>query len=127
MMRSLAVFLSAAVTVAGLISSIAANAQSIQAPAPELSSTASSITDQKLDAVVAAMERVATLQEAYRDRLVKASTESDEQRIVEEANSALTKAVADQGLSVEEYNSIIELAQNDLNIRGKLLERMHPR
>jgi hypothetical protein len=82
-MRSVVVFLSGAVAVARSHSSIPANAQSIQALPSELSSPAPSITDQKLDVVVAAMERVATLQEAYRD-----PTESDEQRIAGEADKA---------------------------------------
>ena len=41
-----------------------------------------------------------------------------------EANSALQKAVTDQGLSVEEYNSILEVAQNDPGVRAKIRQRM---
>jgi hypothetical protein len=36
----------------------------------------------------------------------------------------MTKAVTDQGLSVDEYTSIIEVAQNDAEVRNKLLQRM---
>ena len=41
-----------------------------------------------------------------------------------EANDALTKAVTDQGLSVDEYNSIIRTAQNDPTVREKLTQRI---
>jgi hypothetical protein len=36
----------------------------------------------------------------------------------------LEKAVTDQGLSVDEYNSIIRTAQNDPTVREKLTQRI---
>ena len=53
-----------------------------------------------------------TLTQDYQQRITAAAP-ADKERIVNEANSALVKAVTDQGLSVEEYNSILEVAQND--------------
>jgi hypothetical protein len=41
-----------------------------------------------------------------------------------EANSALTRAVTDQGLSVEEYTAIMVIAQNDPQVREKILQRL---
>jgi hypothetical protein len=35
------------------------------------------------------------------------------------------KAVTDRGLSVDEYNSILEVAENDSDVRQKLLQRVH--
>ena len=43
-----------------------------------------------------------------------------------EANDALEKAVTDQGLSVEEYSSILEVAKNDPEVRGKIIQRIRP-
>lgn len=117
--------LSAAVLAAGWYSAMpAANAQQ---PAPEHSAPAPSISDQKLDAAAAALQQVATIQQTYKQRFAQATTPSDQQRVVAEAHDALTKAVQDQGLSVEEYNSIIEIAQNDPDVRGKVLQRIQPR
>ena len=98
---------------------------SAQAPSPSPSNPAASITEQKLDATAAALERVIGLQKTYEQRLAQAE-QADKERIVAEANDALTKAVADQGLSVEEYSSILEVAQNDPDVRGKLLQRIRP-
>ena len=42
-----------------------------------------------------------------------------------EANNELTKAVIEQGLSVEEYTSILNLARRDPEIRGKILQHIH--
>jgi hypothetical protein len=36
----------------------------------------------------------------------------------------MLKAVTDQGLSVAEYNSILEVAQNDPGVRAKIRQRM---
>jgi hypothetical protein len=44
----------------------------------------------------------------------------------EGAKSTMAKAVTDQGLSVEEYNSILVMAQNNPEVRGKILQRMRP-
>jgi hypothetical protein len=41
-----------------------------------------------------------------------------------EANAALEKAVTDQGLSVDEYQSIIQVAQNDPNVHQRLAQRL---
>ena len=64
-----------------------------------------------------------TLTQDYQQRITAAAP-ADKERIVNEANSALVKAVTDQGLSVEEYNSILEVAQNDPGVRAKIQQRM---
>src|SRR5215472_13327727 len=58
------------------------------------------ISDQKLDAVATAIERVASLKQDYRQRIAGA-TPSDKERIAFEAINALANAVTDQGLSLE--------------------------
>jgi hypothetical protein len=97
-----------------------------QPAAPELSPSPP-ISDQKLDAAAAALEQVAAIQQTYRQRFAQASTPSDQERVATEARDALTKAVKDQGLSVEQYNAIIEIAQDDPQVRGKVLQRVQPR
>ena len=83
----------------------------------------SNIPDQKLDATAAALEKVTDLKRNYEKQLTSAPA-SDQERITKEANTALSKAVTDQGLSVEEYNSIIQVAQNDPQVRQKILSRV---
>jgi hypothetical protein len=70
------------------------------------------IPDQKLDAAAAAMERVASLKQDYQQRIAAAAP-SDKERIANEAINVLAKAITDQGLSVEEYDSILEVAQKE--------------
>src|SRR2546430_5086885 len=103
---------------AGLLSVPAANAQ-VQSPSPGLSDQSPNIPDQKLDAAAAAIERVASLKQDYQQRIAAAAP-SDKERIANEAINALAKAVTDQGLSLEVYDSILQAAQYDPQGREKL-------
>ncbi|MPZ55552.1 MAG: DUF4168 domain-containing protein [Rhizobiales bacterium] len=96
-----------------------------QAPVPGPSEPSPSISDQKLDAAAAALERLTSVHQDYRQRMAAAAP-SDRERIADEATGALKKAVTDQGLSVEEYSSIVEVAKKDPETRRKLLQRMRP-
>src|SRR5262249_17444411 len=102
----------------------AANAQ-VQSPSPGLSNPSSAIPDQKLDAAAAAIERVASLKQDYQQRIAAAAP-ADKEDILNEAIHALAKAITDQGLSVEEYDSILEVAQNDPDVREKIRQRIRP-
>jgi hypothetical protein len=125
-MQSTTGFYAMALTAAGLLFMPAAQAQdkspatpSPTAPAP----TPANITDSKLDAAAAAVKRVSSIQGAYEQKLAKAP-DADKQRVAGEANEAMTKAVTDQGLSIEEYTTIMTVAQKDPAVRNKLLQRL---
>lgn len=98
------------------------NAQA-QPPAPGASEEAKNIPDQKLDAAAKALEQVATVKQTYQEQIAAAAP-SDRERIAAEGSNALAKAVTDQGLSVEEYTTILQVAQNDPQIREKILQRL---
>ena len=98
-------------------------AQSPQAQSPEVQSPSPTISDQKLSAAAAAIGQVATIRHSYESRIAEAPP-SDQERLTGEANDALEKAVTDQGLSVDEYNTIIKTAQNNPAIRQKLAQRI---
>jgi hypothetical protein len=106
----------------GLLSVLAANAQ-VQSPLPGLSDQSPDFSDQKLDAVATAIERVASLKQDYRQRIAAAAP-SDKERIAFEAINALANAVTGQGLSLKEYDSILEVAQNDPEVREKIGQRI---
>jgi hypothetical protein len=116
--------LAAALTIASLLAVPAANAQA-PSPSPGPADQSQNIPDQKLDAAAAALQGVASLKEDYQQRIAAADP-SDKPRIAEEGSNALAKVVTDQGLSVEEYASILRTAQNDPDVRQKILERIQP-
>jgi hypothetical protein len=120
LMRPLAAVLFAG----GLLVSIPANAQN-PSPSPGVSEATPSIPDQKLDAAAAALKQVASLKQDYAQRL-QAATPAEQERIADEGNNALVKAVTDQGLSVDEYTSILTVAQKDPAVGEKILKRIRP-
>jgi hypothetical protein len=119
--------ISAAFLIAAWQLSVPAATAQVESPSsPGLSAPTPGIPDQKLDAAAAALGRVASLKQDYEQKLAAAPASPDKERIVAEANDALAKAVTDQGLSVEEYHSIMEVAQNNLDVREKILQRLRP-
>src|SRR5262249_54956789 len=97
-----------------------------QSPRPGPSTSAPDLSDQKLGAAAAALERLVRLREDYGQRIAEAEAPAEKERILAEANNELTNAVTEQGLSVEEYASILDIARNDPEIRGKILQRIRP-
>jgi Spy/CpxP family protein refolding chaperone len=121
----LAVILAAA----SLLAISAVNAQApADSPAPSAAPDApgsAQLSDQKLDAAAAAIARVAFLRQTYARQLAQADP-ADREEIAEQASGELAKAVNDQGLSVEEYNTIVNRARADPDVRKKILDRLQP-
>ena len=114
--------------VAGLFLLPAANAQ--QSPSPSTSpptksapAAPASIPDNKLDAAAAAVKSVSAVKDNYKQKIAQAPA-ADRERIAGEADTALIKAVTDKGLSVEEYTTILEVAQTDPVVKDKLVQRL---
>ena len=101
-------------------------AQSPTTQAPRSQSPSPTLSDEKLNAAAAAIGQVTSIRQNYERKISKAPP-SDKQRLAEEENDALQKAVTDQGLSVDEYNSIIRMAENDPAVRQKLAQRIQSR
>lgn len=123
----------AAMSVAAALSSFAFSPAVAQTPsgAPPATAPAAppaatgTLSNQKLDAAAAAIARVSFLRQSYERQLAQADP-SDRPKIEQQGTQALTQAVKDQGLSVDEYNSIIARAQQDPDLRQKLLDRLEP-
>ena len=94
-------------------------------PSPERRSPRSSVSDQQLDAAAKAIGQMRVVKQSYAQKFAAAPS-SDKERIAGEAIAALVKAVTDQGLSVDEYDAIIERAQTDAMLRQKLVARLSP-
>jgi hypothetical protein len=84
------------------------------------------LSDQKLKAVATALERVASLRNDYRQRIAEVEAPAEKERIVAEANKELSKAVTEQGLSVDEYTSILDAARDNPEVRDKLFQHVRP-
>ncbi len=117
--------LAAAVLTAAWLLSIPATTLHAQSALPGSSNQTQNIPEQKLDATAAAMKQVASVKERYQQQ-IEGVAPSDKERLAEEVDNALVKAVTDQGLSVQEYNSILIVAQKDPEVRKKIAQRILP-
>ena len=127
-MQSTTGFFAMAFTAAGLLFMPVANAQdkSPAAPSPTAPGTTTApatIPDNKLDAAAAAVKRVSAIRDTFEQKLAQAPVD-EKKRVVDEADDAMAKAVTEQGLSIEEYATIMQVAQNDPVVRNKLLQRL---
>jgi len=113
-------------TAVAFVTAVPAAYAQVQSPAPAPSQPSQNIPDHKLDATAAALNQIADVKKNYTQQIESSPNEADKQRLVDEANKALVKAVTDQGLSVEEYTSIMVVAQADPMVRQKILQRMKP-
>lgn len=118
-MRTLAASL---VGAAWLLSAPAVIAQT-QPPSAAPTKPAQAIPDEKLDKAAAATVQVASLSRDYREQLA-AAPPAEKQRIVDEANAKIEKAITDQGLSLQEYSSIMEEARSNPDVHQKILQRL---
>ena len=84
---------------------------------------ATEISDVKLDAAAAAVKRVSAVSDAFERKLAQAPP-ADKEHITAEAGQALAKAVTEEGLSIDEFTTIMEVAQKDPDVRDKLMERL---
>ena len=116
----------APILTAGCYLSVPAANVLAQSPPPGASTSAPDLSDQKLSAVAAAVERVVSLRKDYGQRLAKAEEPAEKERIVAEADNALKNAVIEQGLSVEEYASIVDRARDDPELQRKIFQRIRP-
>jgi hypothetical protein len=90
---------------------------------PPANSAPASISDQKLKAAATAIQQVEGIRQNYEQQLAEAPA-GDKSRIQGQAGDAMKKAIADQGLSVPEYNSILETAEKNPDVRGRLIQQM---
>ena len=117
-MRRSIISVAAAVLCTGwmIYSAQPASAQA-QPPTPKIS-------DQKLDQAAAAIKNVQRVMADYQQKLSASPPDDQKNEIMSEANAALKKAITDKGLSVDEYNSIMQLAENDSNVHERLVQRL---
>ena len=102
-----------------------ANAQSQPAsPPPATTTKPADISDNKLDAAAKAVKQVSAGSDSYKKKLAATPDNAEKEKLLDQADREVTKAVTDQGLSVEEYLGIMKVAENDAGVRNKLIDRL---
>ena len=93
----------------------------VPSPSPAPQAQTQSFDDQKLQAFTVAFLAVSDVKEQYTGRFRQAPSDDEKQKVQVEATQQMEQAV-DQtdGISVDEYNQIIQTAQTDEALAQKL-------
>ena len=110
--------------------------QAQQQPAPQAPMAAQTaptaqppaVNDGEIQSFASAASEVQQLSQKWMPKLQAAAPQGAEaqSRIRAQANAEMVAAVQRNGLSVEQYNQIAQLAQNDPNVASKIKARMRP-
>ena len=128
-------FIALGVAAAGFLLIPVANAQTTPASPPSSTMTpdtttpgttakAADVSDKKLDAAAKAVKQVSVVSDTYKKKLAATPDKAEKEKLLDQADKDVTKAVTDQGLSVDEYMAIMKVAENDTSVRNKLIDRL---
>lgn len=128
MMRSYTGALAAFAT-AGLLTTMltaglpiaAAAQQSPQATMPPAMGSTQTVPDATVQKAGVALRHVAQIQQDYTQRIKSAPTQDQQRQLTQQADAASVQAINEQGLSVDQYNQVIRMAQADPTMKERLL------
>lgn len=86
--------------------------------------SAEDLSDSQLESFAAAANRVGEITEQLQMQAQGVEDEAELARLQEEANMQMLAAVEDEGLTVDEYNTIFQVAQVDPELNERLVEMM---
>ncbi len=79
------------------------------------------VSDTKVQQVGAALREINQVRNDYGARLTSAQTDEERQELQNEAQAVMVEAVTGQGLSVGEFNEVVEAADDDPTLRDRVL------
>lgn len=95
-----------------------------QATAEQPPLDAQQLSQAELDSFVAAAERIGQISGELESQAQGIEDEAELARLQEAANQQMVEAVEAEGLSVEEYNRIFQMAQVDTELNTKLRQML---
>jgi hypothetical protein len=79
------------------------------------------VSDATITKVGAVLRQTVTIRQKYAERAQSIKSPQEEQALEAQAQIELVQAVSDQGLSVQQYNQVIQMAQADPTLKQRLL------
>ena len=86
--------------------------------------SADEIEQSTLESFAAAAIEVETISRTWSERMAGVEDDAELQSMRQEAQSEMVEAVRDEGISVEEYNMVLQVAQADPDLNARLQELM---
>ncbi len=95
-----------------------------QAPAetavPNNAASAQTYTDTQLQNFISASQKVAVISQDYTPRIESTTDQNEREQIFREADDKMVAAVEDEGLSVQEFNSINQQLPQDPQLEQRV-------
>jgi hypothetical protein len=79
------------------------------------------LADATVQKVGKALRSMATIRQEYTEKAQSTKSPDQQKELTDQAQSSMVKAIGDQGLSVQQYNQVIQMAQADPNLKERLL------
>jgi hypothetical protein len=79
------------------------------------------MSDATVGKVGAALRQVAEIKQTYSERLQSAKSPAQQEDISKKASGAAVTAITQQGLTLDQYNKVIEAAQKDPALKQRVL------
>ena len=110
------------IAAAMLLGAPAAIAQTSTSPAQVTpTKPGTSVSDATIQQAGKAMRDVVSIRRRYAQQMQSAGNSADKQQLAMRAQNESAKAVTAQGLSVSQYNNVIEQARSDPSVKERLL------
>jgi len=94
--------------------------------APGAATQQSQLSDATVEKVGKALRSMATIRQEYTAKAQSTESQQQQKELADHADVDMVKAVSDQGLSVQQYNQVIQMAQADPNLKQRLLSVAQP-
>lgn len=97
-------------------------------PGAEAATSAPEFTDARLRAFAIASNAIFAIRQKYLPQVQAAGSEDEARKLATAAQQEMLKVVADNGLTVDQYNAVVAAAQNDPSLidRIKTIEKSIP-
>ena len=79
------------------------------------------LSDAMVHKVGAALRQTVTIRQKYAERAQTMKSQEQQETLNAQAQTEMVKAISDQGLSVQQYNQVIQMAQTDPTLKQRLL------
>jgi hypothetical protein len=106
----------AALLIAGALPAAAQQQQMPAAPAQQ-----GQLSDAMVTKVGTALRHVSVIRRQYTQRAQAANSQQEQQAISAQARDEMAKAISDQGLSVQQYDQAIQMAQHNDTLKQRLI------
>jgi hypothetical protein len=93
-------------------------------PMPQQQNTLPEVSEEQIQAFVQAYVSLSEVREEYSTRVQEAENQEEARQLQQEANNAMTTAIEDAGLTVEEYQQVALAINANAEIRERVTEML---